>query len=64
MPLSPAKILALMESKGITRAELARRTGIKPPHISRLLASDGDTLLSTAEKVADALRVTVDQLRV
>lgn len=63
MPLNPQKIITLMEAKQITRAELARRTGIKAPHITRLLSGErNDPTLSTAEKVAKALKCPLAKL--
>ncbi len=63
MPLNPQKIITLMEAKQITRAELARRTGIKAPHITRLLSGErSDPTLSTVERVAAALRCSISRL--
>lgn len=57
------RVSALRRAAGISQAELARRVGITPPHVSRLEAGKSDNL--TAEvvvKLADALRTTTDHL--
>lgn len=56
MPLDPAKIKSVMASKKLSNADLSRRTGIAPPHISRILSGErNDPALSTAERIAQAL---------
>lgn len=65
MPLDPSKIKSVMDAKGISQAELSRRTGIAPPHISRILSGDRtDPNLSTAERIAVALKVSLARLTV
>ncbi len=63
MPLDPKKIEAVMQSKSVSRAELARRTGIAPPNITRILSGERpDPALSTAEKIAAALKCPLAKL--
>lgn len=63
MPLSPSKIIAIMEAKDISRADLARHTGIKPPHITRLLTGEAkDATISTAERLAFALKCPIAKI--
>lgn len=63
MPLDPHKIEAVMLAKSVTRAELSRRTGIAPPHITRLLSGKrNDPAVSTAEKIAAALKCPLAKL--
>ncbi len=42
---------------GISQKELARRVGVKPPVISRLLGTDADPRLETVQSVAAALGI-------
>ncbi len=63
MPLDPKKILRLMSSKDVSRAELARRTGIAPPNITRILSGERpDPALSTAERIAEALKCRLESI--
>lgn len=63
MPLDPAKIQAVLDAKGITRAELSRRTGIAPPHVTRILSGERtDPALSTVERLANALKCPLAKL--
>lgn len=63
MPLDPAKIKARMDAIDMSRAELARRTGIARPHITRLLSGERpDPNLSTAERIATALKCPLAKL--
>lgn len=56
MPLDPNKIKAVMSTKGLSNADLSKRTGIAPPNITRILSGDrNDPTLSTAERIASAL---------
>lgn len=63
MPLDPAKIQSVMQARGITRAELARLTGIAPPHVTRILSGERpDPKLSTVERLAMALGCPLGKL--
>lgn len=63
MPLDPQKIESIMLAKDVSRAELAKRTGIAPPHITRLLSGvRPDPALSTAERIAKALSCPLAKL--
>ena len=63
MPLSPEKIIAIMEAKQVSRAELARRTGIAPPHVTRLLSGESENhSLATVERIATALKCPIKKL--
>lgn len=63
MPLDPKKIRAVMDAKGITQTELSCRTGIATPNISRILSGERtNPSLSTAERIAAALKTTIVDL--
>lgn len=49
------RILAIMESKGINRAELARRLGVKKPTITRLFRDGSNMTLKRMLGIAEAL---------
>jgi transcriptional regulator with XRE-family HTH domain len=52
-------ILAHMETTGVTRAELARRTGVTPATVTHWLSADRNLTLRTMVKIATAVGVTV-----
>lgn len=54
------QIAAVMEDKGITRKELARRMGVKPPMVTRLLNGNHNTTLRTLMRVAYALDTVIE----
>ena len=54
------QIAATMEDRGITRKELARRMGVKPPVITRLLNGPDNVTLRTLLRVAFALDMVID----
>jgi len=63
MPLDPSKIQSVMTAKSVSRAELSKRTGIAPPHITRLLSGERrDPTLSTVERLAKALGCPIAKL--
>ena len=47
--------LAVMETKNITKAELARRTGVKPPSVSKWFSPGRNLTVFTAAMIAEAL---------
>lgn len=50
------EINRLMKSKGISRAELARRMKVSPPHITQMLGDeDANLTLRTVARIFDAL---------
>lgn len=53
----------LRERKGITQAELAERTGMHRVTITRLESGQHEPLFSDACLVADALGVTIGEMR-
>jgi len=55
-------IRALLDSRGISIAELARAIGANRPTLSEMLTNDRDPKLSTAAKIAAFLGVTVDRV--
>jgi len=63
MPLDPAKIKAERERRKLTQAECAERAGMPQPHWARIeLGGRPDPQLSTAERVAGALRCPLAKL--
>lgn len=54
-------ILSAMKAQGVTQTELAKRTGIHRPHLSRWLGKThrGGASEETIDKVMDALSLTV-----
>ncbi|MBN3817623.1 helix-turn-helix domain-containing protein [Paraburkholderia sp. Se-20369] len=58
-----ARIRALMQQQGLTDADLARKTGISPATLSRVLSmSTEDPRISTVLAIADALGSSVGYL--
>ena len=63
MPLDPSKVQSVMAAKSVSRAALSKRTGIAPPHITRLLSGERpDPTLSTVERLAKALGCPIAKL--
>ncbi|MGN7612831.1 helix-turn-helix domain-containing protein [Magnetococcales bacterium HHB-1] len=52
----------LLKKNGITQLELARRTGIAPPSLSRILRGGSKGHIDTVIKVANALNVPISTL--
>jgi transcriptional regulator with XRE-family HTH domain len=50
----------IREAKQTTKAEVARRLGVKRPVVSRLLTGKGTVPLGTIADVAEALDVYID----
>ena len=48
-------MLEAMQAKSVTRAELARRLGTSPGHVTRLLSGSGNLTLATMSRMAFAL---------
>jgi len=48
-------VLAAMRAQSVTRAELARRLGTSPGHVTRLLGGIGNLTLTTMSRMAFAL---------
>ena len=59
-----ADLLRLMERRGLSRSELARRLGASPAHVTQILRGDTNFTLVSLEKLAAALgaelRVVLD----
>lgn len=53
----------IRKERGLTQEQLARRSGIPRPNISKYEQGERDPHEATATKLADALGVTVDDLR-
>ena len=56
-------ILQLLEEKGMTKAELARKVGMAQPNLSRLLNGNSQIRKSTLEKIRIALDVDIEELK-
>ncbi|KAI94098.1 XRE family transcriptional regulator [Rhodomicrobium udaipurense JA643] len=50
------------EYRGLTMAALAEKSGVRQPFISEIEAGKKEGSVATLKKLADALRVTVDDL--
>lgn len=53
---------SLRRDRGLTQHQLAKLTGIKTTHISRLEKEDADPKMSTIYKLMDALECSADSL--
>jgi transcriptional regulator with XRE-family HTH domain len=49
------EMCALMDEQKVSRSELARRIGVKPPHVTRLLQGQDNFTLRTLTRIARAL---------
>lgn len=56
-------ILQLLEEKGMTKAELAKKVGMAQPNLSRLLNGNSQIRKSTLEKIRIALDVDIEELK-
>lgn len=56
------RIKALRAKRGMTQEALAEKTGLTRVHIARLETGNHDPTLSTLQKLAKALKVTVGKL--
>jgi DNA-binding XRE family transcriptional regulator len=57
-----SRVGALMEQQGMTQAELAQKIGVGQPAVSMMLARQGRPQLRTVVKIAEALRVSAEEL--
>lgn len=53
------RVERLMEEKGISRAELARRMGTSAPYVTKVFAGDANFTLETMTRIAAALDAEV-----
>ena len=58
--LTYMRIKEIIKEKGVTAKEVARRMGVKPPHLSR--AINENTTVETLKKIAAALDVPIAEL--
>ena len=56
------RLKSIMDERGVSQNELARRTGLSPQSIGLYCRGDGGMTLGTAARVADALGVSIDTL--
>lgn len=56
-------IIQLLEKKGMTKAELAKKVGMAQPNLSRLLNGNSQIRQSTLEKIKIALDVDMEELK-
>lgn len=56
-------IIQLLEEKGMTKAELAKKVGMAQPNLSRLLNGNSQIRKSTLEKIRIALDVDIEELK-
>ena len=56
-------IIQLLEEKGMTKAELAKKVGMAQPNLSRLLNGKSQIRQSTLEKIRIALDVDMEELK-
>jgi len=57
------RLRAVLAARGITVYRLAQLTGITQSHVYRLVSGEQQPSLDVAGRIADALGVTVDELR-
>jgi predicted transcriptional regulator len=63
MPLDPQKIRERRERLSLTQSDAAERAGMPQPHWARIESGErNDPALSTAERVAKALRCSIAKL--
>ena len=64
MPFDPTRLKSLMAARGLSQAELARRTGISHPRVNAIChgVRVGQITMPVAERLARALEVPVDDL--
>jgi transcriptional regulator with XRE-family HTH domain len=53
------EICDTMDQQGVTKSELARRIGVKPPHVTRILQGEDNFTLKTLTRIAHALNRAV-----
>lgn len=46
--------------KGYSQTQLAKLIGTSQPHVANLERSQGDVMFSTAEKICEALEISMD----
>ncbi len=56
-------ILQLLEEKGMSKAQLAKKMGMKQPNLSRLLNGNSHLRQSTLDRIKVALGLNVDELK-
>ena len=54
-----ADLLLLMERRGVSRSELARRLGASPAHVTQILHNNTNFTLISLKKLAAALSTEV-----
>jgi transcriptional regulator with XRE-family HTH domain len=57
-----ARLKRLREERGLTQERLAKRSGVSHGYLARLEIGMHDPSLSTVEKLAKALKVTLAEL--
>lgn len=55
------RVKEIAKEKGITIADVAKRMGILPPALSRII-NGSNTTVETLQRIADALEVTIPEL--
>ena len=55
-------IARILQDRGMSQAELARRSGESQMNISRIIRGQNEPLVSTVARIAEALDVLVDVL--
>lgn len=55
------RVKEIAKEKGITIADVAKRMGILPPALSRII-NGSNTTVETLQRIADALDVTIPEL--
>jgi transcriptional regulator with XRE-family HTH domain len=54
------EVLAVMERRGISRSELARRLGASPAYVTKILRGDANFTLASMAKLAAALEAELE----
>jgi len=57
-----SRLKEILEKRGMSQRELARRTGIDPIYINRLANKQMNVTMETAGKIADVLAMPVEQI--
>lgn len=65
MPLDHAKIKIAIAKLQVSQAEIARRSGMSPPALNRILVGGRiDPIYSTAQRIAAALKCELAEISV
>ena len=59
----PKSLVALRLKRGMSQSQLAQMIGTSQPHIAKIEAGNLNLYWATAVRIADALAISMDELR-